>query len=122
MVTLEVINSSLETVIFDPKEMLGMLDLRSIGFFKIKQEILQKNLSKYYRFESTNVLFEQVNEFINTLKKEKQKTTDKYPWLNQGDKRRNMSEREIFDKYVDEEKSCLSDSERKQVIAYIIEI
>ena len=29
-------NSGLETVIFDPKEMLGILDLRSVGDYKIK--------------------------------------------------------------------------------------
>ena len=38
---LDVINSSLETVIFDPKEMLGILDLRSICYYKIKQGMLQ---------------------------------------------------------------------------------
>ena len=44
--TLDVTNSFLETVIFSPKEMLGILDLRSIGYYKIKQGILQHNLSK----------------------------------------------------------------------------
>ena len=29
--------------------MLGILDLRSIGYYKIKQGILQQNLCKYYR-------------------------------------------------------------------------
>ena len=32
--------------------MLGILDLRSIGYYKITQGILQKKLSKYYRFRS----------------------------------------------------------------------
>ena len=43
LATLDVTNSSLETVIFDPKEMLGILDLRSIGYYKIKQGIMQQN-------------------------------------------------------------------------------
>ena len=38
---------------------------------------------------------------------------DKYSWLDQGDKRRHISDEEILDKYVDKEKSCLSDSEEK---------
>ena len=50
LATLDVTNSSLETVIFDPKEMLQILDLKSIGYYKIKQGILQQNVSKYYRF------------------------------------------------------------------------
>ena len=34
---LDVMNSGLQTIIFDPKEMLGTLDLRSMGYYKIKQ-------------------------------------------------------------------------------------
>ena len=71
LATLDVTNRSLETVIFDLKEMLGILDLRSVGYYKIKHGILQQNLSKYYRFESADILCEQFNKFINTLEKEK---------------------------------------------------
>ena len=49
---LDVTNSSLETVIVDPKDMLGVLDLRSIVYYKIKHGILQENLRKYFKFES----------------------------------------------------------------------
>ena len=69
--TLDVTNCSLEKEIFNPKEMLGILDLRSIGYYKIKHGVLQLNLSKYFRFESPNILHEQFNKFLNTLKKEK---------------------------------------------------
>ena len=41
--------------------MLGILDLRSMSYYKIKQDILQQNLSKYYRFESADTLCEQFN-------------------------------------------------------------
>ena len=61
-------NSSLKTITFDLKEMLGILDLRSIGYYKIRQGILQQNLSTYYRFELANTLCEQFNGFMNTLK------------------------------------------------------
>ena len=66
---LDVKKSDLETVIFDPKEMMGILDLRFIGYYKIKQCILHQNLSKYYRFDSADTLCGQSNRFINTLKK-----------------------------------------------------
>ena len=56
LATLDVTNSSLETVIFYPKEMLGILDLRLIGYYKIKQGTLQQSLSKYYRFKSADIL------------------------------------------------------------------
>ena len=53
---LDVTNISFETVIFDLKEMLGILELKSIGYYKIKHGVLQQNLSKYFRFESVEIL------------------------------------------------------------------
>ena len=58
----------METVIFDPKEMLGILDLRSIVYFKIKQGTLQQTLSKYYIFESANILCKHFNMFHKQIK------------------------------------------------------
>ena len=40
-----------------------------MGYYKIKQWILQQNLSKYYRFELADVACEQINRFMNMLKK-----------------------------------------------------
>ena len=77
LATLDVKNSSLDTVIFDPKDMIGILDFRVVGYYKIKQENLRQNLSRYNRFESADILFEQFNKFINTLKKEKEETKEK---------------------------------------------
>ena len=98
LATLDITNGGLHTIIFDPKEMLGILDLRSLGYYKIKQGILQQNLSKYYRFKLADVLCEQFNKFINTLKKEwKEETKEKYWWLDSSDERKYMSDREILD-------------------------
>ena len=60
---LDVMNSSLEPVIFNPKEILGILDLRLMGCYKIKQVIIT---AKHYSFESADTLCEQFNRFINT--------------------------------------------------------
>ena len=38
--TLDIVNNGLETIIFKPEEMSGILDLRSLGSYKIKQGIL----------------------------------------------------------------------------------
>ena len=67
--SLDVTNSSFEMVLFNLKEMLGILDLRSIGYYKIKHGVLQQNLSKYFRLKSANILCEQFNKVVNTLKK-----------------------------------------------------
>ena len=85
--TLNVTNNTQETVIFEPKEMIGILDLRLLGYYKISQGVLLQNLSKYYHFEHADVLCEEFNKFVNTLKKEKEKSKEKYPWLGKDDER-----------------------------------
>ena len=50
--------------------MLGILDLRPARYYKMKQGILQQNLSKHYRQESADILCKQFHKFINTVKKE----------------------------------------------------
>ena len=42
--TLKVSNNTQETVKFDLTEMIGILDLRSMGYYKIKQGMLQQNM------------------------------------------------------------------------------
>ena len=68
---LDIVNSGTETIIFRPKETIGIVDLRSLGYYKIKQGILQQNLTKYYRFERAETLCEYFNKFINMLKERK---------------------------------------------------
>ena len=77
----KVTNSTHEMVTFDPKEMHGVVDLRSLGYYKIKQGVLQQNLSCMYHFESVSTVCDQFNRLINTLKKEEEETCniDKYP-------------------------------------------
>ena len=44
---LDMKNTSSEILILNLKEALGMLDLRSLGYYKIKQGVLQQNLGRY---------------------------------------------------------------------------
>ena len=52
---LDIVNKGKDTMIFKPEEMIRTIDLRSLGYYKIKQGILQQNLSRYYRFEKCYV-------------------------------------------------------------------
>ena len=54
--TLYVTNTALDTITFGLEEVLGILDLRSFGYYKIKQGILQQNLTKYYIFKKADIL------------------------------------------------------------------
>ena len=39
---LDIVNNATETIIFKPEEMIGIVDLRLLGYYKIKQGILQQ--------------------------------------------------------------------------------
>ena len=92
---LDIVNKGKDTMIFKPEEMIGIIDLRSLGYYKIKQGILQQNLSKYYRFEKAEKLCEYFNKFVNALKKEREQRSPKgkYPWLDPDDDWRHMTEK-----------------------------
>ena len=44
-------NSNSKSLILNPEEAIGILDCGSLRYHKIKQGVLQQNLSKYYNFE-----------------------------------------------------------------------
>ena len=115
---MDIKNAGKDTMILRPKEMIGIVDLRSLGYYKIKQGILQQNLSRYYRFEEAKKLCEYFNKFVDTLRKERKQTTpiDKYSWLDPEDEKRNMTDREILEKYVDLNNSCLNKEETLKVM------
>ena len=91
---LDIKNKGKDTMILRPEEMIGIVDIRSLGYYKIKQGILQQNLSKYYGFEKAEKLCKYFNKFVNTLKKEREQTspTDKYPWLDPEDEGKHMTD------------------------------
>ena len=115
---LDMKNAGKDTMILNPKEMIGIVDIRSLGYYKIKQSILQQSLSKYYRFEDACKLCKYSNKFVETLKKDREQTTsvDKYPWLSSDDERRNITDREILEKYIDLETSCLNKEEKLKMM------
>ena len=56
----------------------------------------------------------QFNNLINTLKKEeKLETGEKYPWLDNTDERKYISDREILEKYIDLSNTCLHEEEKE---------
>ena len=119
--SLDVTNNTQETVIFKPKQMLGILVLIYLGYYKIKQGVLQQNVSKCYHFESAEKLCKEFNALVNELKEdEKISDKEKYPWLEDSDERKFMTDRDILEKYIDLDKSCLTESEKKMLETWFI--
>ena len=67
--------------------MIEILDLRSLGYCKIKQGVLQQNLGKHYHFETAEYVFNHFNRFVNLLKKG-ENSKENYPWLDDKDERK----------------------------------
>ena len=114
-VVLKITNKTHKIVTFGRTEMMGILDLRSLGFYKIKQEVLQEHLGRHYHFELADDVCDQYNRFVNLMRKEEASSEGKYLWLDDMDERKYMMDREILDKYVNLNNSCLTKIEKKQV-------
>ena len=107
--TFKVTNSTHETV--------------TLAYYKIKQGVLQQNLSCMYHFESANPVCHQFNILLNTLRKEEEETSgaDKCPWLDHSDERNHLTDREILDEYINLKDSYLTKWEKPKLRNLIYE-
>ena len=112
---LKITNKTHKTVTFGWTEMIGVVDLRSLGFYKIKQEVLKEHLDKNYHFKLADDVCNQYNRFVNLMRKEGETSECKYPWLKDTDERKYMTYREILDKYINLDNSCLTKVGKTQV-------
>ena len=112
---LKVTNKTHESVTSGKTKMMGIVDLRSLGFYKIKQEVLQEHLGRHYHFKLADDICDQYNRFVNLMRKEEENSEGRFPWLEDTDKRKYMTDREILDKYMNLDNSCLTKTEKTQV-------
>ena len=113
---LKIKNKTHKTTTFGKTDMKGVIDLRLLGFNKIKQEVLQEHLSRHYHFDLADNVCDQYNRLINLMTKEEENSEGKFLWLDDTDKRKYMTDREILDKYVNLDNSCLTKAEKEQVL------
>ena len=68
---LKVTNKMYESVTFGKTKKMGIIDLMSLGFYKIKQEVLQEHLGRHYHFELADDICDQYNRFVNLMRNRK---------------------------------------------------
>ena len=84
--------------------------------------MLQQNLDKYYQFEEANKICADFNRIIEKQRQEEENDNkERYPWLDKDDERKYMTDKEILDKYINLNGSCLNEKERKQVMEMLYE-
>ena len=109
--------------ILDMKEqstsMIKLKFIRNRAALKITNNthktVLQEHLGKHYHFELADDVCNQYNSFVNLMRKEEENSKEKYPWLEDTDKRKYMTNKEILDKYINLDNSCLTKVEKAQV-------
>ena len=107
-----------EIVTFQPTDMIDMIDFRPSGYYKVKQGVVQQNLS-HYHIESANTICDQFNRLLNMLKEEeKKKGNDKYPWLDDSNERKYMTGREILNKIYQPGKLSLDKKKEVRELLY----
>ena len=125
---LDLVNTSKTTMLFSTDSALGIVDIRSLGFYNIKHATLQYNLSKqlpqYNKIAADHV--EQIKtkhvpkqgSHVKHVSQQKlhQSADDLYPWLDSQDPRRDMSDGEILRKYIDLSQSILNTSEKEELM------
>ena len=127
------VNTSCEPMKFTSNNAIGIVDIRSLGFYNIRHSTLQYNLS---------IQLPQFNKMIHryvggprpkqqqTCKGGKQgqgvnhadhgKSADPYPWLDSEDPRRHMTDEEILWKYIDLKNSTLDEDGKAELMDIII--
>ena len=130
---LDMVNTSSEPMKFTSNNAIGIVDIRSLGFYNIRHSTLQYNLS---------IQLPQFNKMIHrhvggprpkqqqTCKGGKQgqgvnhadhgKSADPYPWLDSVDPRRHMTDEEILWKYIDLKNSTLDEDGKAELMDIII--
>ena len=128
---LDLVNTSKTTMLFSTESALGIVDIRSLGFY-IKHATLQYNLSKQLP-QYNKIVADHVEQITTkhvpkqgshvkheSQQKLQQSADDPYPWLDSQDPRRDMSDEEILRKYIDLSQSILNESEKEELMQIIL--
>ena len=126
---MQIINNTPFTMYLSPEEAIGIVDLRSLGYYNIKPQVMHFNLTGAHNLLSKwNLDFRFGEHFMKVVTQNVQyqkrevtrKPPDPYPWLDKDDPRRHMTDEEILYKYIDFSKSHLTSEEKEEVMDLII--
>ena len=133
----DIINTSNKVLHFCRDKAMGIVDIRSLGYYTIRHCVLEYNLSSNFTFANFNKLAsayedmkiakakwrmkDRTKSSNSDPKKVKVDLEDPYPWLPKDDPRRNMSDEEILRKFVDLSKSDMTDEEMEELMELILD-
>ena len=125
---IKIINNTEETIHYTPQLAIGIVDIRSLGYYNVSKSIMffdkrgndrippppyrvpKLHPCNYYKAK------EMKEQGIQDNEKE-----DLYPWLDKDDPHRSMTDEEILDKYIDLSNSDLTSDEKETLMNIIKE-
>ena len=129
LTVIQIINNTPSTMYLSPDEAIGIAGLRSLAYYNIKPQVMHFNLTGvHYLFSKWNLDLRFEEHFAkastqNVCYQKREvvrKPPDPYPWLDEDDPRRNMTDEEILYKYIDLSKSHLTSREKEEVMDLIV--
>ena len=133
----DIINTSNRVLHFCRGKAMGIVDIRSLGYYTIRHCVLEYNLSSDFTFANFNKLASAYEDMKiakakwrmkdkakgsnSDPKKVKVDLEDPYPWLPKDDPRRTMSDEEILRKFVDLSKSDMTDEKMEELMELILD-
>ena len=126
---IQIINNTASSMYLSPEESIGIVDLRSLGYYNIRPQVMHFNLTGAHNLFSKwnlDLRFEEhfTKIFTQNVRYRKRevasKQQDPYPWLDEDDPRRKMTDEEILYKYIDLSESHLTRREKEEVMDLII--
>ena len=114
------VNKGHETIKLRESRAIGILDLRSVGYFKMYhyQQVRKdpkEHLDDYHKMSRTNR-----EEGCSARSQNNQDNTDKYPWLAKDDQRRYQTDAEILYEKIDLKDSALTKKEKAKLMKMIL--
>ena len=123
LTVMQIINNTPSTMYLSQEESIGIVDVRSLGYYNIKPQVMHFNLTGVHN------LFPKLEEHFAKVTTQNmcyqnrevvRKPPDLNPWLDEEDPWRNMTDEEILYKYIDLSKSHLTSKEKEEVMDLIV--
>ena len=127
------INKGKDTIKLRENKAIGVLDLRSVGYFRVGYQKLitmaeSKQTFKMYHYQQIKKDSDDYLEFHRMTKERKYhkdyqdppKDLDEYPWLDKDDPRRHQTDVEILYEKIDLKESALNRKEKAKLMKMIL--
>ena len=118
-------NTSSKSIEISPDSPIGIMDLRSLGYFKVRYKDLVSQLSSkftLYHYMKTPPDPDTEDVYLRTTMRNPPPTghKDPYPWLESNDPQQQMSDLQILYDHINLSNSLLSSREKSKLMALIV--